>query len=108
MLWIASAYYHADPELDIADALNPDQDRDTLGHFGMSDDACRAALQLQGEVEMVVPAVLYARQNLNGAQRAGGTNVQNYAVPACPTGLEGYGMQQTVVTKTEEDGGQQG
>lgn len=108
VLWIASAYYHADPELDIADALNPDQDRDTLGHFGMSDDACRAALQLQGEVEMVVPAVLYARQNLNGAQRAGGTNVQNYAVPACPTGLEGYGMQQTVVTKTEEDGGQQG
>ena len=108
VLWIAQAYYHADPELDIADALNPDQDRDTLGHFGMSDDACRAALQLQGEVEMVVPAVLYARQNLNGAQRAGGTNVQNYAVPACPTGLEGYGMQQTVVTKTEEDGGQQG
>ena len=57
---------------------------------------------------MVVPAVLYARQYLNGAQRAGGANVQNYAVPACPTGLEGYGMQQTVVTKTEEDGGQQG
>ena len=108
VLWIASAYYHADPELDIADALNLDQDRDTLGHFGMSDDACRAALQLQGEVEMVVPAVLYARQYLNGAQRAGETNVQNYAVPACPAGLEGYGMQQTVVTKTEEDGGQQG
>ncbi len=107
VLWIASAYYHADPELDIADALNPVQDRDTLGHFGMSDESCRAALQLQGEVEMVVPAVLYARQYLNGAQRAGGANVQNYAVPACPTGLEGYGMQQTVVTKTEEDGGQQ-
>lgn len=107
VLWIASAYYHADPELDIADAMNSNQERDTLGHFGMSDDDCRAALQLRYGVEMVVPAVLFARQQLNGAQRTG-TDVRDYTVPACPAGLEGYGMQQTVVMKTEKDGGQQG
>ncbi len=107
VLWIGSAYYHADPELDIADALNPERERDTLGHFGMGDDDCRAALQLRCDVEMVVPAVLFARQNLNGAQRTG-AGARSYVVPVCPAGLEGYGMQQTVVTKTEKDGGQQG
>ncbi len=99
IVWINSAYYHADPELDVANAASPDTECDTLGHFGMSDEKCRYDLQLQRPLEIVVPDCM----------RGDDSTLQNaamgeaFAVPECPAGLTGYGMQQTVTTDGEKE-----
>lgn len=87
ILKIGDAYYHAVPQLDLANPADPDAERDTLGHFGMSDAECRAALALERPVEMAVPDCMRPAEETD----------ELFAVPKCPAGLEGYGMRQTVI-----------
>ena len=93
IVWTGSAYSHADPELDIAQAADADAERDTLGHFAMSDEKCRYALQLERAIEMAVPDALYRQIK---SSKADEDAESLFAVPECPDGLAGYGMQQTV------------
>ena len=93
IVWTGNAYVHADPELDIAQAADADAERDTLGHFGMSDEKCRYALQLERAIETAVPDALYRQIK---SSKADEDAKSIFAVPECPDGLAGYGMQQTV------------
>ena len=99
IVWINGAYYHADPELDVANAAASNAERDTLGHFGMSDERCRYELQIQHPLEIVVPECM--RSGDSAPQNEAGDEA--FAVPECPTGLTGYGMQQTVTTDGEKE-----
>ena len=97
---INGAYYHADPELDVANAAASNAERDTLGHFGMSDEKCRYELQIQHPLEIVVPECMCSGDS--APQNEAGDEA--FAVPECPTGLTGYGMQQTVTMADGEKG----
>ena len=93
IVWTGSAYSHADPELDIANPEDLNAERDTLGHFGMSDEKRCAVLRLERAIEMAVPDALYRQVK---SSKADEDAESIFAVTECPDGLAVYGMQQTV------------
>ena len=82
ILWLNGVGFHADPEQDLANLLDPERERDELGHFGMSDARCA-----ETPFAPVVPEIWTG---------------EAFALPECPEDLPGYGMMETVTDMNSE------
>ena len=82
ILWLNGVGFHADPEQDLANLLDPERERDELGHFGMSDARCA-----ETPFAPIVPEIWTG---------------EAFALPECPEDLPGYGMMETVTDMNSE------
>ena len=105
VLWkLDDKWYYNDTELDIVSRINPNMEADAMGHFGLDEQAMKAALYTEKDFETVIPEeIREAFRQKAGITEEGAEEVQaHFALPESTEGLASYRSDQSVEVRDGE------